>query len=109
MPEVGLSGTKLQIRNSASEFLIFTRQAGENGIEVRVSVCRDFRHTAEDGKEYTSLFYNLDAIQFSPWASGVLRNFALRGYVLDKKLLKNGAFLSKEYFDDVLESYGGGA
>jgi hypothetical protein len=82
---------KLQIRNSTAEFLIFTRQAGEDGIEVRVedetvwltqkligvlfdkgrstitehlknifetaeldakSVCRDFRHTAEDGKEY---------------------------------------------------------
>ena len=27
---------KLQIRNSTAEFLIFTRQAGENGIEVRV-------------------------------------------------------------------------
>lgn len=149
-----MSEKKLQIRNSTSEFLIFTRQAGENGIEVRVedgtvwltqkligvlfdkgrstitehlgnifetceldekAVCRNFRHTAEDGKEYTSLFYNLDAIiavgfrvnsaravQFRQWATGVLRNFALRGYVLDKERLKNGAFLSKEYFDDLL-------
>ena len=149
-----MSDKKLQIRNSTAEFLIFTRQAGENGIEVRVedgtiwltqklisvlfdkgrstitehlgnifetreldekAVCRNFRHTAEDGKEYTSLFYNLDAIiavgfrvnsaravQFRQWATGVLRNFALRGYVLDKERLKNGAFLSKEYFDDLL-------
>jgi hypothetical protein len=81
---------KLQIRNSTAEFLIFSRQAGEDGIEVRVaeetvwltqkligvlfgkgrstitehlknifetgeldegSVCRDFRHTAEDQAE----------------------------------------------------------
>lgn len=147
-------GGKLQIRNSTAEFLIFTRQAGESGIEVRVAeetvwltqklmgvlfdkgrstitehlknifetgelnekaVCRDFRHTAEDGKEYTTRFYNLDAIiavgfrvssgraiQFRQWATGVLRDFAIRGYVLDKERLKNGAFFSKAYFEDLL-------
>ena len=145
---------KLQIRNSTAEFLIFTRQAGEDGIEVRVAeetvwltqklisvlfdkgrstitehltnifetgeldekaVCRDFRHTAEDGKDYTTRFYNLDAIiavgfrvnsaraiQFRQWATGVLRDFSIRGYVLDKERLKNGAFFSKEYFENLL-------
>ena len=145
---------KLQIRNSTAEFLIFTRQAGEDGIEVRVAeetvwltqkligvlfdkgrstitehlkkifetgeldekaVCRDFRHTAEDGKDYTTQFYNLDAIiavgfrvnsaraiQFRQWATGVLRNYAIRGYVLDKERLKNGAFFSKAYFENLL-------
>jgi hypothetical protein len=145
---------KLQIRNSTAEFLIFTKQAGEDGIEVRVAeetvwltqkligvlfdkgrstitehlsnifesgeldekaVCRDFRHTAEDGKDYTTRFYNLDAIigvgfrvnsaraiQFRQWATGVLRDFAIRGYVLDKERLKNGAFFSKEYFENLL-------
>jgi hypothetical protein len=80
------------------------------------SVCRDFRHTAEDGKEYTTQFYNLDAIiavgfrvnspraiQFRQWATGVLRDYAIRGYVLDNERLKNGAFLSKAYFDNLLE------
>lgn len=60
-------------------------------------------------------FYNLDAIiavgfrvnsaralQFRQWATGVLRDFAIRGYVLDKERLKNGSFLSKEYFDNLL-------
>jgi hypothetical protein len=146
---------KLQIRNSTAEFLIFTRQAGEAGIEVCVAeetvwltqkligvlfdkgrstitehlknifetgelveaaVCRDFRHTAEDGKDYTTRFYNLDAIiavgfrvnstratQFRQWAIAILRDFAVRGYVLDKERLKNGAFLSKEYYDNLLE------
>jgi hypothetical protein len=145
---------KLQIRNSTAEFLIFTRQAGEDGIEVRVAeetvwltqkligvlfdkgrstitehlknifetgeldekaVCRDFRHTAEDGKDYATRFYNLDAIiavgfrvnsaraiQFRQWATGVLRDYAIRGYVLDKERLKNGAFFSKEYFENLL-------
>jgi len=145
---------KLAIRNSTAEFLIFTRQAGEAGIEVRVAdetvwltqkligvlfdkarstitehlrgifetgelvekaVCRDFRHTAEDGKGYTTRYYNLDAviavgfrvnsaraIQFRQWATGVLRDYAIRGYVLDKERLKNGAFLSKEYYDNLL-------
>ena len=145
---------KLQIRNSTAEFLIFTRQAGEDSIEVRVedetvwltqklisvlfdkgrstvtehlknifatgeldekAVCRDFRHTAEDGKDYTTRFYNLDAIiavgfrvnseraiQFRQWATGILRDYAIRGYVLDKERLKNGAFFSKEYFENLL-------
>ena len=145
---------KLQIRNSTAEFLIFTRQAGEAGIEVRVAdetvwltqklisvlfdkgrstitehlknifdtgelqeeaACRDFRHTAADGKDYTTRFYNLDAIiavgfrvnsaraiQFRQWATGILRDFALRGYVLDKERLKNGVFLSKEYYENLL-------
>jgi hypothetical protein len=79
------------------------------------SACRDFRHTAEDGKEYTTRFYNLDAIiavgfrvnseratQFRQWAINILRDFAVRGYVLDKERLKNGAFFNKEYFDNLL-------
>jgi hypothetical protein len=79
------------------------------------AVCRDFRHTAEDGKDYTTRFYNLDAIiavgfrvnsaraiQFRQWATGILRDFAIRGYVLDKERLKNGAFLSREYYENLL-------
>ena len=42
------------------------------------------------------------AIQFRQWATGVLRDFAIRGYVLDKERLKNGAFFSKEYFENLL-------
>ncbi len=145
---------KLQIRNSTAEFLIFTRQAGEDGIEVRVAdetiwltqklistlfdkgrstitehlknifqtgeldekaACRDFRHTARDDKDYKTRYYSLDAIiavgfrvnsaraLFSS-ASGppASCDYAIRGYVLDKERLKNGAFLSKSYFDNLL-------
>ena len=144
----------LQIRNSTAEFLIFTSQAGENGIEVQFqnetiwlsqkmmavlfdcsadnislhlknifktgelnenSVAEDFSVTASDGKNYKTKHYNLDAIiatgyrvnsqratQFRQWATSVLRDFAIRGYVLDKERLKNGAFLSKTYFNNLL-------
>jgi hypothetical protein len=42
------------------------------------------------------------ATQFRQWATNVLRDFAIRGYVLDNERLKNGAFLSKEYYDELL-------
>ena len=148
---------KLQIRNSTAEFLIFTRQAGEDGIEVRVegetvwltqklmaamfevtvptisehlvnlyaqgeisepATLRNFRTVQKEGAREVARnvdFYNLDAIiavgfrvnsaravQFRQWATGVLRDFAIRGYVLDKERLKNGAFLSKEYYENLL-------
>ena len=149
------SSKNLTIRNSTAEFLIFARQAGEDGIEVRYqdetiwltqklmaelfgvdvrtisehlqnifssgelqqdSVIRKFRITAADGKKYNTQFYNLDAIisvgyrvnskratQFRQWATGILREFAIKGYVLDKKRLENGAFLGEDYFDRLLE------
>lgn len=145
----------LTIRNSTVEFLIFTAQAGENGIEVRhenetiwltqklmaelfdvdrsvitkhlknifidnelveASVCADFAHTAADGKTYQTRFYNLDAIisvgyrvnsrratQFRQWATRVLREFAIKGFVLDRKRLENGSFLGEDYFERLLE------
>ncbi|MFA6138799.1 MAG: virulence RhuM family protein [Sulfurimonas sp.] len=79
------------------------------------SVCREFRHTAEDGKSYNTKFYNLDAIisvgyrvnskkatQFRQWATSVLKEFAIKGFVLDKKRLENGSFLGEEYFEKLL-------
>jgi len=81
-----------------------------------VSVIRKFRITATDGKNYSTNFYNLDAIisvgyrvnsvratQFRQWATQVLREFAVKGYVLDKKRMENGAFLGEDYFERLLE------
>ena len=80
------------------------------------SVCASFAHTAADGKNYNTNFYNLDAIisvgyrvnskratQFRQWATRVLREFAIKGYVLDKQRLENGAFLGEDYFERLLE------
>jgi hypothetical protein len=131
----------LQIRNSTAEFLIFTKQTGENGIEVRVqdgtiwlsqklmaalfdcsadnislhlknifaegelvesSVTEDFSVTAADGKNYRTKHYNLDAIiaigyrintkratAFRQWATAILKDYSLRGYIIDKKRMEN--------------------
>ena len=154
MTQNGNNNNKLTIRNSTAEFLIFTQQAGENGIEVRYeegsiwltqklmaelfdvdvrtvsehlqniyssgelqedAVIRKFRITANDGKNYNTQFYNLDAIisvgyrvnskratQFRQWATQVLKEFAIKGYVLDKKRLENGSFLGEDYFEQLL-------
>ena len=60
-------------------------------------------------------FYNLDVIisvgyrtnsqratSFRQWATGVLRDFALRGYVIDRKRMENGLFLGEDYFEHLL-------
>ena len=86
--------------------------------EQKDSTIRNFRIVQIEGKRQVEReveFYNLDmiisvgfrvnsdrAIQFRQWATNVLHNFAIRGYVLDKERLKNGAFFSKKYFDDLL-------
>jgi hypothetical protein len=148
---------KIQIRNSTAEFLIFTAQAGEKGIEVRVedqtvwlsqklmaalfevsiptinehlanlykhgeitagATLRKFRIVQTEGSREVARdvdFYNLDAIiavgfrvhslratQFRQWAAGILRDFAIRGYVLDKQRLMNGAIFDEAYFDNLL-------
>ena len=73
-------------------------------------------HTANDGKTYNTKYYSLDAIisvgyrvnskkatQFRQWATSVLKEFAIKGFVLDKKRLENGSFLGQNYFDRLLE------
>ena len=63
----------------------------------------------------TLLFYSLDAIisvgyrvnsvratQFRQWATSILREYAIRGYVLDRKRMENGTFLGEDYFEHLL-------
>jgi hypothetical protein len=81
----------------------------------KTSVIRKFRTTATDGKSYVTQFYNLDVIisvgyrvnslratQFRQWATAILRDFAIRGWVLDNERLKNGTYLNEEYFNQLL-------
>ena len=145
----------LKIRNSTAEFLTFTIQAQEDGIEVRLqdetiwlsqklmgvlfecssdnislhlkhifqegeleesSVTEYFSATASDGKNYRTRFYNLDAIiavgyrinskratAFRRWATNVLRDYTIRGYIIDKERMKNGTFFNEDYFKSLLE------
>ena len=87
-----------------------------DGELTKNSVCRKFRRTANDGKIYEVQFYNLDAIisvgyransiratQFRQWCTYVLRQFAIRGYVIDKKRMENGSYIGKNYFEHLLE------
>ena len=105
-------------RSTITEHLKNIFASGELQEEV---VCRKFRQTTQhgaiEGKTQTRdvAFYNLDAIisvgyrvnsiratQFRRWATSVLKQFALRGYVLDRKRMENGAFLSEDYFEHLL-------
>ena len=146
---------KLKIRNSTAEFLTFTIQAQEDGIEVRLqdetiwlsqklmgvlfecssdnislhlkhifqegeleenSATEYFSATASDGKNYRTKFYNLDAIiavgyrinskratAFRRWATNVLRDYTIRGYIIDRERMKNGTFFNNDYFNSLLE------
>jgi len=86
---------------------------------TREATIRNYRIVQIEGKRKVSrnvAFYNLDAIisvgyrinsvratQFRQWATQVLREFAIKGYVLDKKRMENGTFLGEDYFKRLLE------
>ena len=81
------------------------------------SVVRNFRTTAEDGKNYNVNYYNLDAIisvgyrvnskqatQFRIWATKTLKEYLIKGFVLDDNRLKQGEnIFGKDYFRELLE------
>ena len=63
----------------------------------------------------TTTFYNLDAVisvgyrvnslratQFRQWTTNIIRQFAIRGYVIDKKRMENGTFIGQDYFEHLL-------
>ena len=80
------------------------------------SVIRNFRITASDGKNYNTQHYNLSAIiavgykvnseravQFRKWATGIIKEFTIKAYVMDDERLKNdGSILGKKYFEEQL-------
>ena len=43
------------------------------------------------------------AIEFRLWAINILKQYSVKGYVLDKERLKNGTFLNENYFDELLQ------
>ena len=129
----------LIVRSSSAEFLIFERQKGEKGIEVRFengdlwltqkaiadlfntleleenSVVKKYLTTANDNKKYNTNYYNLDAvisvgfrvnsdraIQFRRWSINILKEFAKKGYIIDKKRMENGIFFDEDYFESLL-------
>jgi hypothetical protein len=90
-----------------------------DGELITHSTTKDFLVVQKEGNREVQRkikHYNLDSIiavgyrvnskratAFRQWATGVLRDFALRGYLIDKKRMENGAFLDEDYFERLLE------
>ena len=88
----------------------------KSGELQEISVIRKFRITANDGKNYQTNFYHLDAIiavgyrvnsyqatQFRIWATNTLSEYITKGFVLNDDMLKNGRPFGKDYFNELLE------
>lgn len=98
----------LHLRHIYAEDELDEAATAKEYLVVRTEGARTVRRTIKH--------YDLDAIiavgyrvsskratAFRQWATGVLRDFALRGYVLDRKRMENGAFLDDDYFERLLE------
>jgi len=91
----------------------------EQGEVSPEATIRKFRIVQKEGSREVTRnidFYNLDSIisvgyrvnsmratQFRQWATQVLKEFAIKGYVLDKKRMENGTYLGEDYFEHLLE------
>ncbi len=91
----------------------------DDGELSKSSTCAKIAHVQKEGNREVkrqTTFYNLDAIisvgyrvnsknatHFRIWATGILKEYMIKGFVLDDELLKNGARFGKDYFDELLE------
>ena len=107
--DVDKSGISRHIKKILSEGELST---DTTGAKIATVVNRGIRGEVEDELEY----YNLDmviavgyrvnsrrATQFRQWCTFVLRQYAIRGYVIDKKRMENGSFIGVDYFEQLLE------
>ncbi len=81
------------------------------------AVIRKFRITAADGKSYQAMHYSLQmiiavgfkvnnerAVQFRKWANTIVKDYTIKGWVMDEERLKNGgSILTEQYFEEQLE------
>lgn len=90
----------------------------ETGELVQEATTENFSVVQNEGERQVNRklkYYNLDAIisvgyrvnstratQFRQWCTFVLRQFAIRGYVIDKKRMENGSFIGEDYFEHLL-------
>ncbi len=105
-----LFGVKVPAISKHLSNIFETRELEEN------SAISILETTAADGKNYKTSYYSLDAIiavgyrvnsinatQFRIWATKTLREFIIKGFVLDDERLKQGKRFGKDYFDELLE------
>lgn len=89
----------------------------EEGELDQNSVCSKMEHTADDGKNYQTMFYNLDVIisvgyrvnstqatHFRIWATERLKEYIIKGFAMDDERLKNPDYIfGKDYFEEQLD------
>ena len=98
-----------------SKHLANVFETGELKEDATISKMETVQQEGTRAVKRTVVMYKLDAIiavgyrvnsiratQFRQWATAVLRQFAVRGYVLDKKRMENGAFLNEDYCEHLL-------
>ncbi len=94
------------------------RNIYETGELTQEATAENFSVVQTEGERQVNRklkFYNLDAVisvgyrvnstratQFRQWCTFVLRQFAIRGYVIDKKRMENGSFIGEDYFEHLL-------
>ena len=102
---------------SSDNISLHLKNIFESGELDKNSVTEKISVTANDGKNYLTNFYNLDAIisvgyrinstkatKFRIWATNVLKEFIKKGFVLDDERLKQGQnIFGKDYFTELLE------
>jgi len=104
---------------SRANISIHLRNIYESEELTEAATCKKFLQVRTEGSREVSRrvpHYNLDAIisvgyrvnsvratQFRQWATRVLRDFAIRGYVIDRERMANGTFLGEDYFERLLE------
>jgi hypothetical protein len=108
--EIGVPAVSKHLKNIFEE-----GELEENVVVSKMEITTE--HGAIEGKKQTKevSLYNLDAIisigyrvnsiratQFRQWCTYVLRQFAIRGYVIDKKRMENGTFIGEDYFEHLL-------
>ncbi len=98
-----------------SKHLANVFETGELNEEATISKMETVQQEGNREVKRMVVMYKLDAIiavgyrvnsiratQFRQWATSVLREYAIRGYVLDRKRMENGAFLGEDYFEHLL-------
>ncbi|RRD45179.1 virulence RhuM family protein [Tessaracoccus sp. OH4464_COT-324] len=104
---------------SRENITLHLRNIYDSGELEEMATCKDFLQIRKEGSRQVKrrvVHYNLDAIisvgyrvnsvratQFRQWATKVLRDFAIRGYVIDRQRMENGTFLGEDYFERLLE------
>ncbi len=91
-------------------------ESGELEKEATVSIMETVQNEGDREVKRTMEYYNLDAIiavgyrvnskkatHFRIWATQTLKEYILKGFVLNDEMLKNGRPFGKDYFDELLE------